>query len=488
MINKLDIKKVVGADNVISEPEILEKYSKDMSFVNAVRPDYVVKVQNADQIDKIIKLAKKTATPLVPVSSGAPHFKGDTVPSVGGAVIVDLSGMKKIIRADRINRVVMFEPGVTFNELIPAVTKEGIRLIMPLLPRMSKSVVGSMLEREPVILPKYCWDISDPLSCVEIIFGTGDLFRTGAAAGPGTIAEQWEAGGFQKEAAGPSSSSWYRLVQGSQGTMGIVAWASARVEILPKLEAPRLVGSSKLEKLMEIVHWLMRYRIGNECFILNSENLAAIMAAQRPGDYGKIKESLPPWLLFCNLAGYEYFPEKAVSTQLKDMTDLVMREGLEPVESVGQILASDLLAAVQRPSGEPYWKLRNKGACQDIFFISNQNNVNKLVNVMMETVAEAGYQSSNMGVYIQPIVQGCNYHCEFNLFYDPDNHIETDRVRELTTGSIRKLIANGAFFSRPYGDSSRIIYNQDVSTVNMLKRVKSILDPDNIMNPGKLCF
>ena len=109
----------------------------------------------------------------------------------------------------------MFEPGVTFEELSQAVAREGLRLNTPLMPRQSKSVLGSLLEREPVIMPKYHWDISDPLACTEIIFGNGEMFRTGAAAGSGTIEEQWAAGGAQKEAAGPSAVSWYRLIQGS---------------------------------------------------------------------------------------------------------------------------------------------------------------------------------------------------------------------------------------------------------------------------------
>ena len=46
----------------------------------------------------------------------------------------------------------------------------------------------------------------------------------------------------------------------------------------------------------------------------------------------------------------------------------------------------------------------------------------------------------------------------------------------------------GAFFSRPYGESVDIVMNRDAATVAALKKVKSILDPDNIMNPGKLCF
>ena len=76
---------------------------------------------------------------------------------------------------------------VTFGELIPAAAKKGLRLNMPLQPRQTKSVVGSMLSREPVIMPHYHWDISDPIGSTEVVFGTGDMFRTGAAAGPGSI-------------------------------------------------------------------------------------------------------------------------------------------------------------------------------------------------------------------------------------------------------------------------------------------------------------
>ncbi len=198
-----------------------------------------------------MKLAKETGTPLVPVSSGGPHFYGDTVPSTGDAVIVDLSGMKKVDLIDPFERVAsMVEPGVTFGELIPAVAKEGLRLNMPLQPRATKSVVGSMLSREPVIMPHYHWDISDPIGSTEVVFGTGDMFRTGAAAGPGDIAEQRAGGGVQKEAAGPSAMSLHRLLQGAQGTMGIVTWASVRCELIPEREQPYFIASSDVAKLL----------------------------------------------------------------------------------------------------------------------------------------------------------------------------------------------------------------------------------------------
>jgi FAD/FMN-containing dehydrogenase len=488
MFEKEKLVGIVGAANVIVEQTALDAYSMDMSFVNQIRPDYIVKPANAEQVQKIVKLANDTSTPLVPVSSGPPHFRGDTVPSAGGAVIVDLQRMNKVIFVDRARRVAMVEPGVTFGELIPAVKKEGLRLNMPLLPRKTKSVIGSILEREPVTMPKYQWDVSDPLACTEVFFGTGDEFRTGQAAGPGTVKEQWKVGGLQKAPYGPGTASWHRLIQGAQGTMGIVTWASMRCEILPSLEEPFVVGSAKLDALLDLSSWLIRLRMVNECFILNNANLAAIFAKKWPADYQKLKDTLPAWTLFFTLAGYEYLPEERVDSYKKDLLDITQRLGLEVEKAAGSISANEILKTVQQPSGEPYWKLRYKGACQDVFFLTIHDKLAGQIDAMTALTKNAGYASSDLGMYIQPMVQGTGYHCEFNLFYNPENLNERNRIQALSAQATKNLMAIGAFFSRPYGENAGMILNRDAATVAVLHKLKNIVDPNNIMNPGKVCF
>jgi hypothetical protein len=488
MIEKERLVQIVGAGNVSYYQAILDEFSSDISFINSVRPACVIKPKNAFEIQKIIILANETLTPLVPVSSGPPHFRGDTVPGIGGSIIVDLSGMKKIINVDRARRVAMVEPGVTFGELIPAVAREGIRLNIPLLPRKSKAVIGSLLEREPVIMPKYQWDVSDPLACVEVIFGTGDEFMTGQAAGPGTVKEQWKVGGVQKAPYGPGIASWHRLIQGAQGTIGIVTWASMRCEILPSLEEPFVVGSSNLDTLLEMASWLIRLRMVNECFILNNTSLAAIFTQKWPGNFQNIKDALPAWILFYTVAGYEFFSEERVSTNIKDIAKITQRLGVEAVPAAGGISANEILKAVQKPSAEPYWKLRVKGACEDIFFLTINDKLKGQIEVMNDLANKAGYPCSDMGIYIQPIVQGTGVHCEFNLFYDRENANELNRIKELSGIAINNLMAKGAFFSRPYGENASMIINRDAATVAVLAKLKKMFDPNHIMNPGKVCF
>jgi FAD/FMN-containing dehydrogenase len=85
-------------------------------------------------------------------------------------------------------------------------------------------------------------------------------------------------------------------------------------------------------------------------------------------------------------------------------------------------------------------------------------------------------------------VQGTSYHCEFNLFYDPENPRELNRAQELSNLAVRNLMSQAAFFSRPYGDNARTILNRDAATVAIFKKFKKIFDPNNVLNPGKICF
>jgi hypothetical protein len=177
-----------------------------------------------------------------------------------------------------------------------------------------------------------------------------------------------------------------------------------------------------------------------------------------------------------------------VSSHIKEISDITQRLGVEAVKAVGGVSANEILKAVQKPSEEPYWKLRFKGACEDIFFLTINDKLESQIGAMNDLADDAGYPTSDMGVYIQPIVQGTSIHCEFNLFYEPGNPRESNRVRELSTSTVKNLMAKGAFFSRPYGENAGMILNRDAANLYVLNKFKKIFDPNNVMNPGKVGF
>lgn len=486
---------IVGSENVIDDNETLKVYAKDESFAKPIMPRCVVKLTSgggprenySEEARKIIAWANDTLTPLVPISSGAPHFRGDSIPSAPGSVMVDCSQMKKVVEIDRKNKVVVVEPGVTFGELALEIERQDLRINTPLLPRRSKSVIGSILEREPGTMPKYQLDSGYPLCCVEGIFGGGYRFKTSATVGLSSAKEQWEMSGGQPMANAIWWTNPVRLIQGSQGTMGIVTKAMLKCEILPRLQKPFLVGSSDINSMIALSHSLIKTRLVNECFILNDVNLAAILA-KNPEEFGILKGALPAWVIFYSIAGYNYYPEEKIGYQEKHMMRLASDTGLEPVDGLGEISASELMELLQKPSNEQYWKMKPKGSCQDIFFLTLTDKITGFVDLVQNMAENHDYAAADVGIYLQPIMQGGAWHCEFNIFYDPKDTDESSLVRQLFDDTSRSLLAQAAFFSRPYGLWAELAYQRDKESAKMLKKVKEILDPNNVMNPGKLVF
>lgn len=483
-----NLTQIIGGEKVIKQQKILDRYSHDNSFTPPMKPRLVVQPRNADDVQKIVMWANRTRTPLVPVSSGEPHFRGDTVPSVPEAVIIDLRRMDKIIRIDRRNRMVLIEPGVTYAQLQPALAEEDLRLSTPLLPRQSKSVIASLLEREPTLVPKYSYTLLEPLRCLEVVWGNGEMLRTGEAGGyyP-ALEQQWEMGLAQVFSGGPGQVDYYRLVSGAQGSIGIVTWASVKCEILPKVHRFFFISADDLNGLIECAYRLLRVRLGDEFLVLNSANLAAILSRDADGIQA-LKSKLPPWVIIMGIAGRDLFPEEKVDFQEKDTRDIGQQFGLELLPAVSGIRGGQVMSTILSPSPVPYWKLTYKGACQDIFFMTTLDKTPEFVNTVFAAANALRYPVSDIGIYLQPQHQGTACHCEFNLPYNSGNKIEIDRVRELLETCSQALIKQGAYFSRPYGIWADMVYNRDAGNKEIIKTIKGIFDPNNILNPGKLCF
>ena len=487
MASKEGLASIVGSECIFDDPETLDTYSKDRSFAKPVKPRVVVRPKSADEVQAIVRWANQTATPLVPVSSGPPRFHGDTVPSVPGAVIVDLSGMKQIMRIDRRNMVAMIEAGVTYSQLQPELAREGLRLTMPLLPRANKSVVASLLEREPTLIPRQQWASLDPLRCTEIVWGDGQKLITGDAGMWSSMEEAWVRKQAPAGATGPGQVDYYRFVSAAQGSMGIVTWASVKCEILPELHKLFFVPAQRLDDLFDFTYQILRFRYGDELLLLNNSSLAYILG-DGPDKVKALMKELPPWVVLVGIAGRSILPRERVEYQEKDITDIAGRFGLQLVPAIPGASNGEVLKAVLSPSREPYWKLGYKAGYQDILFLTTLNRTPEFVGTVNSVTKANGYPASDIGIYIQPQHQGANCHCEFILPFDRDNPAEATGMQQLLTKASEELLEQGAFFSRPYGIWADMAYSRDTQTKTVLKKLKGIFDPNNVMNPGKLCF
>jgi len=181
---------------------------------------------------------------------------------------------------------------------------------MPLSPRNGKSVLAAMMDREPTTWANKQWDSSDPVGSTGVLFSSGERFRTGAAGGPGTIEQQRLSGGAQKHSAGPSQIDFHRVVQGSQGTMGIVTWITLRTEIMPRVQETYLVGTGKLDNLLYYIYSVQRRLLGEQFFVMNRTAAALLISGGDIQTFENLRNSLPGFVCLQNLAGFERLDER----------------------------------------------------------------------------------------------------------------------------------------------------------------------------------
>ena len=430
--------------------------------------------ENTEQVQELIRNARKTGQGLVPVSSGAPHFHGASEnPS---AETVSFSHMNRIMKIDREGRYARVEAGVTFGTLLPLLKEQGLRLNLPFLAREGKSVAASALEREAVLMPKYQYDYPDPLLTVETVFGTGDVFRTGSAAGPGSYEENradkilpW----------GPGTIDYLRFLSAAQGTIGFVTWATLKAEILPSRSRLFFVSSDTAEKLIDLAAALSLRRIPDECVILNRENFAGAFGDDESEEAALRKVS--PWIMLCRVCGYDRYPEERLAIYDGYVKDACGEFGLCADTACGllpgleekiEAMLTDCDRRVQS------WKLR-RGAERELLLLAPPSKATRILSVIEDELPGAG-------LTVQPQVQGRAVRIECDLRF-ADQPGEAEKNENALFDLAKKLQNAGAYFDRPYGRLTELVYGDPVS-VEAMRKLKTIFDPDGILNPGKLCF
>ena len=480
------LENIVGKANVVEKPEFSSSSAGFRTEQNRLVPDYLVKPQNTDQVQDLVKLANMESIPLIPVSSSAPHKTGGVSVDVPGAIVIDMSGMKKIIKVNRRHCIAVIEPGVTWEELSDELAKHEMRIPRPLLPKKGKSVIASLVDREPCISPRFQYNMTEPLRSLEIIFGTGDKVLSGMGGHLRNDDEKLEGGEVPLTNAGPHQFDFIKMVSASQGAMGIVTTASVKVEPIGKEEKPVFVEAESFDKLTGFLYKTLKFRFGDEICIFNRKALASILA-ESEGDIEAIGARLSPWTTLVNIKWGALRAKEKIAVQEADITDIAQENGLVPVKSVGGFPSVEVTGKILAVNSEVDWKNRSAGSSKEIFYLSTLDKITAQLKKAAAVADENGYSFVDCPVYLQPLHQGTAVHCSITLPVTAEQG-DSDELKNMYEKMSRELAAEGAFYSRPYGIWADLMYDGNAQHTALTQKMKDIFDPGHIMNPGKLCF
>jgi len=198
------LQDIVGARDVIHEDvDRLEGYGADEAGgLYRGTPDVVVRVTTSEQVSEVLKLANRERIPVTPRGAGS-GLAGGAVPVQGG-IVLSCEKMNRILEIDTVNLVAVVEPGVVTNDLCKQVAEEGLFYAGYPMSVESSFVGGNVAcNAGGAKVVKYGATAAHVLG-LEVVLPTGEIVEMG--------------GKRRKDASG---YSLLRLFVGSEGTLGV---------------------------------------------------------------------------------------------------------------------------------------------------------------------------------------------------------------------------------------------------------------------------
>ena len=232
-------KSVVGENNVLLKKDDLETYSHDYTEDLRFFPEVVLKPTSAEQISSIMKICHAERIPVTPRGAGT-GLSGGALP-VHGGVILSMEKLNRILKIDEQNFQVIAEPGVINQELRDAVEAKGLFYPPDPASRGSCHLGGNLAECAGGPKAVKYGVTKDYILNTEVVLPTGEIIWTGANV--------------------LKNSTGYNLTQliiGSEGTLGVITKIVAKLIPLPKENLLMLAFFNRAEKACEAVAAILR--------------------------------------------------------------------------------------------------------------------------------------------------------------------------------------------------------------------------------------
>lgn len=217
--------KICGEAFIFVDEETLHHYSHDETEDLRYLPDVVIKPANAREISEVLQVCNQFKIPVTPRGAGT-GLSGGALPHLGG-VLLSIERLNAIINIDERNLQVTTEAGVITEVLQDAVKEKGLFYPPDPSSRGSCMIGGNIAENSGGPKAVKYGVVKDYVLNLEVVLPTGEIIWTGANV--------------------LKNSTGYNLTQlivGSEGTLGIVTKAVLRLIPLPKLDLLMLVPFS----------------------------------------------------------------------------------------------------------------------------------------------------------------------------------------------------------------------------------------------------
>lgn len=449
-----ELRKIVGLRLSVS-PSELYCYSSDASQVKGM-PDYVIRPKSVDEVSRIVRLAYENNIPVTARGAGT-GLAGGAVPIRGG-IVLDMSGMNRILEIDIDNIQTVVEPGIVQDTLNEALKPYGF--FFPPNPGSSAMcTIGGMIayNASGMRCVKY-GTTRNYVRDLEVVLADGTIIHTGSK--------------MLKSAAGYDLT---QLIIGSEGTLGIVTKASLKIVPLPKIRKLVIASFENAEAAGKtVVKTFSTGVIPSACEILDRVTLQVLKNCDP-----KLVLSSEGDILLFEVDGTESSAREAAEQIIKACTPLALSIMLAETEKeMADIWAARKLVGAAVSRLDPT-KTR-------IYVGEDVGVPIKKIPELLRRVQEISEEFNLPAMKYGHIGDG-NLHIA--LFIDVLNKDEWNRLNQVADLIHRTAIELGGTVSSEHGiGAARAEYMkvQWGPALEVMRAIKKALDPKGILNPGKL--
>jgi glycolate oxidase len=462
MFNKIDsiilkkLKDIIGSEYVFTDFDTIDKFSKDETEDLSFPPEVVVKPSTAEEISAILKLANEHLIPVVPRGGGT-GLSGGALPVLGG-ICISMERFNRILEIDENNFQAVVEPGVITQVFQEELESKGLFYPVDPASRGSCFIGGNIAECSGGPRAVKYGTTKDYVLGLQFVSPTGEIINAGAR----TI----------KNVTGYNLS---QLIVGSEGTLGIVTKIIFKILSLPKFKKIILIAFDSIENCISSVAEF--YKSGITPSALEFLTKDSIKATE-------IHLSKP-------------FPNSDAEAQLLIEIDgnneNVLNEEIQVIAGVAEKFGSiDIILAEERQKMEDLWALRKSvgEAVKAISVYKEEDTVvprNKLPE-LSRGIKEISEKYGLTIIYYGHAGDG-NLHVNI-LKKDLSDEEWNTRVDKAIREIFELTVLLGGMISGEHG----IGYSQKKylpialsnEQIELMKRIKKVFDPNNILNPGKI--
>lgn len=445
-----DLKNIVGTANLAVSPEDLVAYSYDATRTESL-PWAVARPADAGEVSAIMKLANRERFPVVPRGAGS-GMSGGSVP-VRGGVVLSLERMSRILEIDEQDQIAVVEPGVVTGDLQQAAEKYG--LFYPPDPASSRfcTIGGNVAECAGGLRAVKYGVTRDYVLGLEAVLPTGEIISTGART--------------LKSVAGYDLT---RLIIGSEGTLGIVTKVTLRLLSLPEsvrtvlgffpdlrsaaAAAARVTAARVIPRALEIVdHFALR---AVEAHL--REDLSAGASA----------------LLLAEVDGSVV----SAAAEAETIAEVMRKAGAVRIETAERPEDRDRLWKARRAISAALYSIKPRKVNEDIVVPRS-----KVPDILRE-IARIGERYGLLIVNFGHAGDG-NIHTNI-MIDDRDLPKAETAVREILDATLRL----GGSITGEHGigltKANYLPLEVGKDALLAMKRIKDALDPNGVLNPGKI--